>query len=41
MCNYNPQCFMSGGLMLDGIILNILSEKAEQEMNYVVIFLPK
>ena len=26
MCNYNPKCFMSGGLMLEDIIINIFSE---------------
>ena len=29
MCDYNPQCFMSGGLILDDIIVNIFSETTE------------
>ena len=36
MCNYNTQCFMYGGMILDGIIMNIFSDTGEQEMNSVV-----
>ena len=37
MCDYNPKCFMSGGLILDDIIMNILSETSVQEMSSVKI----
>ena len=29
-------CFVSGGLMLDSIIMNIISETVEREMNPVI-----
>ena len=36
MRNYNPQCFMSGGFMLDNIIVNIFSKTAEHNINSVI-----
>ena len=36
MCNYNPKCFMSGGLILDNTIVNILFETVEQINNSVI-----
>ena len=29
ICDYNPLCFMSSGLMLDNIIMNILTESTK------------
>ena len=26
ICDYNPQCFRSGGLMLDDIIMNLFMD---------------
>ena len=30
ICDYNPLCFMSSGLMLDGIIMNIFTENTKK-----------
>ena len=42
ICNYNPRCFMSSGLMLDDIIMNLFSDTTKQKMNSVKrIYFPK
>ena len=42
ICNYNPLCFMSSGMMLDDIIMNIFTQstknttKANQEQFFQI-----
>ena len=31
MCNYNPRCFMSSGLMLDDFSMNLFSDTTKQK----------
>ena len=35
MCDYNPRCFMSSGLMLDDIIMNLFSDITKQTTDSV------
>ena len=40
ICNYNPWCFMYGGLMLDRIIMNLFSDSAKN-IQWKIIYFPK
>ena len=35
ICDYNPLCFMSSGLMIDDIIMNLFTDGTEKTMDSV------
>ena len=35
ICDYNPRCFMSSGLMLDDIIMDLFTDITKQKMDSV------
>ena len=35
ICDYNPMCFMSSGLMLDNIIMNIFTQNTKNQRHHI------
>ena len=35
ICDYNPLCYMSSGLMLDDIIMNLFTESIKSQQNHI------